>query len=174
MPQSLTCTHKQTQMTEREQAWVDLILVRCVVSWRSNEGKGEVKSQGWQRWSPMGPRRLSSTGFDPFTCAHAHTLRPHADSWGGHRQAKTSPSEPSICTKALGHRCTNRFWHFTAHLRRLHIFVWDCFYNSHCGSLSPTLVAYAGGGSLSGSQWICCSVNGGLWGRRWGRWESIL
>lgn len=90
------------------------------------------------------------------------------DRWG------FPPSDPSMCIKALGHQCTNRLWHFTAHFRRLHIFMWDCFYYSHCGSLSPTLVAYAGGGSLSGSQRICSSTDGGLGGRRWGWWESIL
>lgn len=31
------------------------------------------------------------------------------------------------------------------------ICVRGCFYYSHCGPLSPTLVAYAGGGSLSSS-----------------------
>lgn len=42
-----------------------------------------------------------------------------------------------------------------------------------CGSLSPTLVAYAGGGSLSGSQRIRSSTDGGLRGRRRWWWESI-
>lgn len=54
---------------------MDLILVRCVVSWGSNEGKGEGVDVGGDREdSSMGPRRLSSTGFDPFPRAHAHAL----------------------------------------------------------------------------------------------------
>lgn len=145
----------------------------------SNEGKGEgVKSQGWHRGSSNRTQESVTHRFWPFhLCTSSHSA-------GSQWQLRTGVgvadrrgfphSELSMCFKALGHQSINRLWHFTAHLRRLHIFVWDCFYNSHCGSLSPTLVAYAGGGSLSSSQWICCSTDRGLWGRRWGWWESIL
>lgn len=155
------CTGRRRWQQE-EQAWVDLTFIRCVAC-RSNEynGGGGQRLQGG---TLMGPRRLS------FTCAHAHSLQLHTDSWGGHRQ--TPPSEPG--TQALGRWCANRFRPLTAHIRRMHIFVWDCLYNSHCGSLSPTLVAYAGGGSLTRSQRVSCSICGGLRGRWWGWWESIL
>lgn len=82
----------------------------------------------------MGPRRQSLPDFDPFTWAEAHTLqtlnwqmRGREGERGGCVRERRGfpPSDPSMCIKALGHQCTNRLWHFTAHFRRLHIFMWD-------------------------------------------------
>lgn len=168
--------HARTGRRRWRQAWVHLILIRCVVSWRSNEAKGEGGisqriSNGTQETviHRFWPLHLSTCS----RCAASHWQL--KGGWGSQTgEVWLSPLNWAVALKPWAIGAANRFWHFTAHLRRLHIFVWDCFYNSHCGSLSPTLVAYAGGWSLSGSQWVCRAVDGGLWGRRWGWWESIL
>lgn len=49
------CTGRH-RWQQNKQAWVDLTLVRCVACWRSKRGEG-VRRQGWQRGSPIGPRR---------------------------------------------------------------------------------------------------------------------
>lgn len=75
-----------------------------------------------------------------FTCAHTST-----DSrQGGVGGVGGSHPEPMMCKPFLTSHRTNK--------KTAHICARDCFYYSHCGSLSPALVTDAGGGSLPGGQ----------------------